>query len=401
MAELKVSPAAEDTKAAAEVPLLDHESRIRTLETTASAPTLHRLATREPTSFHQATIYNGLVRANTPAWRKYGLLAASIVIVFLQCFVAGGFGIAVGMSTCSEQSECTQGMFCDEGICDWCASYHKPCCHANATDTCATDFQRKRLMGEKDREGMCSKCTTSKGFETYRDVAKDRVNNMRLEDWLALFLASLVVAFALFGEIRDCMLCDIALRDISTRREVPRGWRFAIGGLNFARYFIFLPKIVLSIMALVVTDGGAVRNTVLNTVAVLFLVDVDNMAFRHGLGERVRMEAEENVGARRLTDDELRTIDAVKAVCVLAIPFVVIVGVRGFNLAGNWFGELTAPLPFILVVLVQRVRAHGLIKGSCYGLGWGMAGYVVFWLWFSAIITLMVWQSQGEEGLTG
>ena len=154
-------------------------------------------------------------------------------------------------------------------------------------------------------------------------------------------------------------------------------------------------------MALVVTDGGAVRNTVLNTVAVLFLVDVDNMAFRHGLGERVRMEAEENVGARHLTDDELRTIDAVKAVCVLAIPFVVIVGVRGFNLAGNWFGELTAPLPFILVVLVQRVRAHGLIKGSCYGLGWGMAGYVVFWLWFSAIITLMVWQSQGEEGLTG
>ena len=400
MAELKVSPANEGTKAA-EVPLLDHESRIRTLETTASAPTLHQIATREPTSFHQATIYNGLVRTNTPAWRKFGLLAASIVIVFLQCFVAGGFSISVGMMSCSEHSECGRGMFCDEGICDWCASYHKPCCHTNATDTCAIDFQRKRLMGEKDREGMCAACTSSKGFETFRDVGKDRVKSMRLEDWLALSLASLVVSFALFGEIRDVMLCGIALHDISTRREVPRGWRFAIGGLNFARYFIFLPNIVLSITALVLNDGGTVKNTCLNTVAVLFLVDVDNMAFRHGLGERVRMEAEENVGARHLTDDELRTIDAVKAVCVVLIPCVVIVGVRGFNLLGNWFGELTAPLPFIFVVLMQRVRAHGLIKGSCYGLGWGLVGYVVFWLWYSAIITLMVWQSQGEEGFTG
>ena len=395
-----MSPAAEGTKAA-EAPLLDHESRIRTLETTASAPTLHQLATREPTSFHQATIYNGLVRPNTQAWRRYGLLTASVVIVFLQCFVAGGFSIAVGMSSCSEHSECTRGMFCDEVICDWCASHHKPCCHANATDTCATDSQRKRPMGENDREGMCAKCTTSKGFETNVDVAKDRVNSMRLEDWLTLFLASLVVAFAVFGEIRDCMLCDIALRDISMRREVPRGWRFAIGGLNFARYFIFLPTIVLSIMALVLTDGGTVKAVCLNTVAVLFLVDVDNMAFRHGLGERVRMEAEENAGARHLTDDELRTIDAVKVVCVLAIPCVVFGGVRGFNLAWNWFGEFTAPLPFIFVVSVQRLRAHGLIKGSCYGLGWGMAGYVFYLGFLSCVITLMVWQAQGEEGFEG
>ena len=31
----------------------------------------------------------------------------------------------------------------------------------------------------------------------------------------------------------------------------------------------------------------------LNTVAVLFLLEVDNLAFLHGLGERTRMEAEQ------------------------------------------------------------------------------------------------------------
>ena len=192
MAELKVSPAAEDTKAAAEVPLLDHESRIRTLETTASAPTLHQLATREPTSFHQATIYNGLVRPNTPAWRKYGLLTASIVIVFLQCFVAASFSRGVEMSSCSEQSECSSGLFCDEGICDWCEERHRSCCLPNATATCAARPGRKRKFGEKDREGLCAACMSSKGFETYPDVRRDRVDSMRLQDWLALFLASLV-----------------------------------------------------------------------------------------------------------------------------------------------------------------------------------------------------------------
>ena len=45
--------------------------------------------------FHQTTIYYGLVRQDTPPRRKYGLLAASIGIVFLQCFVATGLSLGV------------------------------------------------------------------------------------------------------------------------------------------------------------------------------------------------------------------------------------------------------------------------------------------------------------------
>ena len=86
----KVSPSID--LAGAEAPLLDLATlaeRVKAIETTPDAPTLHHLAVREPTSFHQSTIYYGLVRQeHTPPWRKYGLLAASIGIVFLQCFVA-------------------------------------------------------------------------------------------------------------------------------------------------------------------------------------------------------------------------------------------------------------------------------------------------------------------------
>ena len=95
---------AEETKAA---PPRDQETTNRT---PAKAPdeetiraTLHRLATREPHSFHQTTIYYGLMREDTPLRRKQGLLAMSIGIVFLQCFVTSGFAIGVNFSTCSEQ----------------------------------------------------------------------------------------------------------------------------------------------------------------------------------------------------------------------------------------------------------------------------------------------------------
>ena len=189
----KVSPSID--LAGAEEPLLDLATlaeRVKAIETTPDRATLHALATREPTSFHQATIYNGLVRSNTPAWRKYGLLTASIVIVFLQCFVAASFSRGVEMSSCSEQSECSSGLFCDEGICDWCEERHRSCCLPNATATCAARPGRKRKFGEKDREGLCAACMSSKGFETYPDVRRDRVDSMRLQDWLALFLASLV-----------------------------------------------------------------------------------------------------------------------------------------------------------------------------------------------------------------
>ena len=162
MAAQKVSPSID--LAGAEAPLLDLATlaeRVKAIETTPDAPTLHHLATREPMSFHQSTIYYGLVRQNTPAWRKKGLMAASIGIVFLQCFVATGLSFGVGASTCSEQSDCSRGNFCDEGLCNGCRGLHKSCCLPNATDTCAIDRAEGdvRKMNEKDREGMCVKST--------------------------------------------------------------------------------------------------------------------------------------------------------------------------------------------------------------------------------------------------
>ena len=55
---------------------------------------------------------------------------------------------------------------------------------------------------------------------------------MMPQDWLTLGLASLVIAFAVFAEIRDCHAMREILARYQSDEEVSRGWRFAIRGLN-------------------------------------------------------------------------------------------------------------------------------------------------------------------------
>ena len=225
---------------------------------------------------------------------------------------------------------------------------------------------------------------------------------MFIQDWFALFLASLVVAFGVFAEIRDGMLMEIALREISKRREVPRGWRFAIHGLNFARYFILFPNILFSVMSLVHDNGGRVRDICLNTVAVLFLLEVDNLAFLHGLSERARMEAEESAGAHEhVTEHDLQSMDAVKLACVLAIPSAVFIGVCGVYAKNLGEGEtdnlllMFTPVPSVVVVFVQGAKANGR-RGACRGIGWGLLGYLSYFIWDGLFYEMMFLQAQGE-----
>ena len=153
-------------------------------------------------------------------------------------------------------------------------------------------------------------------------------------------------------------------------------------------------------MMLVNENGGRVRDICLNTVAVLFLLEVDNLAFLHGLGERARMEAEEHAGAHeKLTELDLQTLDAVKLVCVLLIPCAVVGGVCG-PISGlpepDDLCFILAPLPSMVVVFVQRVKANGR-RGACGGLGWAIVGYLVGQLGWGALFYQMIYlQARGK-----
>ena len=215
-----------------------------------------------------------------------------------------------------------------------------------------------------------------------------------------------VVAFAVFAEIRDCMLCEIALREISKRREVPRGWRYAIRGLNYVRYISLLPNIIYSVMALVYEDGGRVKYVCLNTVAVLFILEVDNLAFLHGLGERTRMEAEEHAHAgARVTEEDLRIMGVVKLICVVLIPCSVFVGVCSHSWVPDQhdaFNEVFNALPSIAVLFVQRVMAsRRKLKGACGGFGWAILNFSNYSAWNGLFYVVTYIQAHGPQAIVG
>ena len=300
-----------------------------------------------------------MTRAAAGVW----VPAISIGIAFLQCFVATGFSVA--HSSCSVTSECGRGQYCAWGNCNECEWELKNCCATNSTECYSNEV-------EKVKEDMCSACMTDRGFETLENVRKDRVDSMKAQDWITLTLASIVVAFAVFGEIRDAMLCDVTLRDIAKRRKVPCGWRLSFGALNHMRLFVFLPNIVSSIVGLILAEGGNIKEICLNTVAVLFLVEIDNLAFNFGLGEESRMEAEQHcrvsVGARNL-----RSIDVIKALCIITIPLTILALV---NSTSYWTSVLYAPMPMLLIAVVQSLEASRYtFKGACLGLFRALTGY--------------------------
>ncbi len=384
--DLKVSPADEDTPEA-KAPLLDLEAverRVRTLETTPDQKTidatLSAIATREPTSFHQATIYFGL-RDDTPPRRKYGFLAISVGIVFLQCFVATGFSVATVHSSCSVNSECGRGLYCAWGNCNDCYDELEVCCQTNSTECYSNEV-------EKVKEDMCSACMTDGGFETIENVRKERIHSMMAQDWITLTLASIVVAFAVFGEIRDAMLCDVTLRDIAKRRKVPCGWRLSFGALNHMRLFVFLPNIVSSIVGLILAEGGNIKEICLNTVAVLFLVEIDNLAFNFGLGEESRMEAEQHCRVSIGAQDS-RSIDVIKALCIITIPLAILVLVHQPD---YWDAALYAPMPMLLIAVVQSLEASRYtFKGACLGLFRALTGYGLDFGFFVLVFFISYW----------
>ena len=140
----------------------------------------------------------------------------------------------------------------------------------------------------------------------------------------------------------------------------------------------------------------------LNTVAVLFILEVDNLAFLHGLGERTRMEAEQHAHAgARVTEDDLRTMGVVKLICVVTIPSAIFGGVCGHGVYPDnpdFLNLALAPLPSIFVVFVQRVIAsRSQLKTSCCGFGWAILNYAMFVSWYSAILILMFVQVHGRR----
>ena len=106
-------------------------------------------------------------------------------------------------------------------------------------------------------------------------------------------------------------------------------WRFGLQFLNLMRMWTFLPALLMTVLSLCIFTGGEALSIVFNTVAVLFMCEIDNLAYFVGLVESVRARVE-HAGRCDLTPMQAKDLWFSKAVHLLSIPVT-----------------LVAPLPFI------------------------------------------------------
>ena len=100
------------------------------------------------------------------------------------------------------------------------------------------------------------------------------------------------------------------------------------------------------------------------------------------------MEAEQHcrvsVGAR-----DLRSIDVVKAVCLVTIPLTILALV---NSTSYWASVWYAPMPMLLIAVVQSLEASRYtLKGTCLGLFHALTGYVLAFGFFTFVVVLSYW----------
>ena len=150
----------------------------------------------------------------------------------------------------------------------------------------------------------CEACVRNDGTGdplTAQSLIDSNLATMGPFDDVALAFAAFIVAFTVVGELKDIELCSMAVAHAGDK--LSKGWRLALGFLLWMRRWVFLPALVTTVPFLVLYKGGDALSVCLNTVAILFLCDIDTITFDLALGERVRARVED-AGHVELDDAE-------------------------------------------------------------------------------------------------
>ena len=134
-------------------------------------------------------------------------------------------------------------------------------------------------------------------------------------------------ALSLFLRAQDIELCATAIRHAGDR--IAPAYRFALSLLGGMRRWTFLPTLTLAAPFLVLLKGGDALSVCFNTVAVLFLCEIDNLLYAILLPERerARVEVEGRVELGEAEAAALMRSKAVHvAVLVVAVPCAVVLG---------------------------------------------------------------------------
>ena len=167
----------------------------------------------------------------------------------------------------------------------------------------------------------------------------------------------------------------MAIRHAGDR--IAPAYRFVLSLLGGMRRWTFLPALVLTAPILVLWKGGDALSVCFNTVAVLFLCEIDNLLYAILLPERERARVEVE-GRVELSESEAVALMRSKAAHVLLLVIVVPCAVLSGILETTW-------LAFWVAGVTEAVLGSASAGEACKEVGkttgrWllGGVGFIVF-----------------------
>ena len=317
-----------------------------------------------PTNLHQVTTWKVTSKDTAPA-TKAAWLACSFALFFAQLLVITSVTQAVTRPSCVRNSQCqafAAGTYCTPNVrfegaealptCAYCGEVHWYLTeHGNNSahmfedargdlqsfaehpgQLLPVDFVDNYTVNEAACQGqqehsVCAACynpaTRSFSRQTREALSYNNLMAMSFGDYMALLLASWFCALAIAMEVRDILLCR-TLRRAAAAREDPASvaWRFPLAALEFLRRFAMLPTLTFTIFDLVTIRGADALQICFNALAILFLLEVDNYAYRFAIPEATRSAAEQ-FGRADLDSGTQKQISRTKTIYTILLSIFV------------------------------------------------------------------------------
>jgi hypothetical protein len=144
--------------------------------------------------------------------------------------------------------------------------------------------------------------------------------------------------------------------DAAHDRLAPK-WLLAVRVLCAWRRFVFLPGVMITVLGFVLYTGGGAMNVCFSTIALLFVAEIDNLAFHIGMPEQTRAYIEV-AGRVRLSELQATELWWSKKVFATMMPIALIAPlpwVAHATKGGVAFGWICAAVVYIGIGLVEEL----------------------------------------------
>lgn len=356
-----------------------------------------------PASFHQAATVIILTKT-TPPVRRLSYLFFVVLSVFAQAYVIFSLAYSTGTNMCLSNNDCSGGFYCSASVDRVC----KPCidwglfvdpwtnsaflgrslCSSNSSLTAELKLGWSAVRqafemppADADYDFFCDGCFTagetpaSDRFTTVYDAITLRIDTMNRNDWVTLFFVSIVIAMGCAAEQRDIQLAAVDLQSLG--HEASSVWHTILWAVGATRRFVVLSMIPSSVVGLVTQANADSLSICLNAVAVLFLLDLDDLIYTWGIPDAARSFSEE-FGRPKLSATQARMLGFTRVAFISSLLLFISLTVwLSRHIEIEWASAMAIWCPAAISALVEAATLRSPQRFVSLALAAGLGGALV------------------------